>query len=114
LLSLYVEDAIEAIEKIQKFTRSLSSSEFESNDLVKDAVIRNFEVIGEACKKIPDPIRIQFDQIPWKSIIGLRNSLLHEYLGIDYSILYEITTNELQETKRNLQKCLIYLQSKQL
>ena len=113
ILSFYIQDALDAIKKIETFIEGQSLESFETNELVKDAVIRNFEVIGETVKRIPDDIRNEFPGIPWKSMVGLRNTLLHDYLGIDNSILYKIATDDIKKTKIEFQKCLKFLKDKE-
>lgn len=62
---------------------------FCKNDLVSDAVIRNFEVIGEASVHIPEKIKSKYSDIPWGKMKGMRNLVIHEYFGVDYSIIWK-------------------------
>lgn len=61
----------------------MTFTEFEKNRMVQDAVIRNFEIIGEAGSTIPKSIQDRFSQVPWRQIISMRNNLIHEYFGAD-------------------------------
>lgn len=79
---MYLEDIIECMDKIEQYIDGLSYEEFTKNSLVSDAVIRNLEVIGEASRSIPDEIMSYYPDISWKSMIGLRNILIHEYFGV--------------------------------
>lgn len=108
---MYLQDAIEAIDKIHLYIGALDLEEFQSNKMIVDAVIRNFEIIGEAEKRVPDHVRAKFPDIPWKSMVGLRNSVLHDYLGIDNSILYQLARHELHLTKTQFLACLSYVKS---
>nr|WP_281248203.1 HepT-like ribonuclease domain-containing protein [Seinonella peptonophila] len=72
-----------------------------------DAVVRNLEVIGEASKYIPEEIRQKYPQVPWKSMIGLRNILIHEYFGIDEQIIWEIVSQDFRETKPLIENILV-------
>ena len=110
-ISLYIEDMLASISKISDYITGMNYDDFESNGLVVDAVTRNLEIIGEATKRIPDTIRDTYPAIPWKSIIGLRNTVLHEYLGIDKEIIYKIITEDFRKTEIELKKCLTYLKS---
>jgi len=110
-ISFYVEDMLDAIEKIRLYIGTMDYEAFKSDNLIVDAVIRNLEVIGEAAKRIPDKVREKYPDMQWKSIVGLRNAVLHEYLGIDRSIIYKIVTEDFQKTEVELKKCLTYLQS---
>ncbi len=103
---LYIEDILESIQKIQKYTKSSSRSQFTKNTLVADAVARNLEIIGEASKRIPASIKNQIPSIEWKKIVGLRNMLIHEYSGIDRDIIWDIIEHKLPELKSSLSKFL--------
>ena len=70
--TLFIKDILTSIEKIQRYTSKLSFEEFSNNDMIIDAVIRNFEIIGEAVKKIPDEIKKQYPDIEWKESAGFR------------------------------------------
>jgi uncharacterized protein with HEPN domain len=96
---LYLEDILQAVDKIGRYTRNLNSKSFAQNDLVVDAVVRNLEIIGEASRNIPEEIRKQHADIPWSRMIGLRNIAIHEYFGVDLGIIWEIVTRNLPETK---------------
>jgi len=67
----------------------MTFAEFDKNMMALDAVIRNFEIIGEAGNHIPISIQNQYPQIPWKQIISMRNSLIHEYFGADNSVIWD-------------------------
>lgn len=96
---LYLEDILEAVEKIQRYIKGLTYDTFVKNDMAVDAVIRNLEIIGEAAKNLLQDIKDKYPDIPWKRMIGLRNIAVHEYFGVDLSIIWEIVTKNLPETK---------------
>ena len=81
--SVYLEDILEAIQKIQQYIEGLSINTFSRDSKTLDAVVRNLEVIGEATKRIPEEIRSKYPGIEWKKIAGLRDMLIHEYFGIN-------------------------------
>ncbi len=70
--------------------------------LVVDAVVRNFEILGEASKKIPTNIQDKYPEIPWKKMYGLRNLIALEYFGIDYGMIWEIAKNNLHQNREDL------------
>ena len=74
--------------------------------MVVDAVVRNFEIIGEAANNIPKEIREKYNDIPWKEIRGLRNLVAHEYFGVDKSIIWEIAKKDLPEIKPKIELLL--------
>lgn len=74
--------------------------------IVVDAVVRNFEIIGEASKKIPTDIQERYPEIPWRKMYGLRNLIAHEYFGIDYEMIWEIAKANLPQNRDDLQKII--------
>lgn len=86
---LFVEDILAAIEKIETYTLNLGYEEFAATSVVIDAVIRNFEVIGEAAKNIPKRIKNRYPEIPWKEAAGFRDVLIHNYFGIDIEAVWD-------------------------
>jgi uncharacterized protein with HEPN domain len=86
---LYLDDILEAIDKIERYTEGLNFEQFKKDDKTGDAVIRNFSVIGEAVKNIPPGVRKKYPDIPWKIIAGMRDKLVHEYFGIRYDVVWE-------------------------
>lgn len=86
---LFVADILESIESIIEFTKDLNLETFSQNKMVKDAVVRNFEVIGEAAKNLPEKIKSKYSEIPWKEMAGMRDKVIHEYFGIDIDIVWQ-------------------------
>lgn len=101
---LRVEDALQSISYIIEDTKGMSYDEFEENRLVRQAVERNLEIIGEALNRIPDKIQEKYPEIPWREIIGMRNFVIHQYFQVAQDIEWDIITNELGDLKENLTK----------
>jgi uncharacterized protein with HEPN domain len=89
----YIDHIIDCIRKIKKFSSGLEFNDFKTNELVQDAIIRNIEIIGEASKKISSDTKQAYSNIPWKEIAGMRDKLIHDYLGIDIKVIWK-TINE--------------------
>lgn len=87
---LLVEDIIDSSNKILEYTQDLSFEEFTNDSKTIGAVIRNFEIIGEAANRLPDDYKDAHLNIDWHRIRGFRNRIVHDYFGIDYSIVGEI------------------------
>jgi uncharacterized protein with HEPN domain len=79
---LYMDDILESCRKILRFTEGMSFQEFERDVKTQDAVIRNFEVIGEAANHLPGEIKSLYHDIEWSKIIRFSNVLIHEYFGV--------------------------------
>lgn len=69
--------------------------DFEKDDKTIDAVVRNLEVIGEASRNIPESIKVRYQGVYWKGVVGLRNRIIHEYFGVDLKIIWHIIKEEL-------------------
>jgi uncharacterized protein with HEPN domain len=96
----------EASEKILKYTKGLSFEEFLTDDKTIDAVVRNFEIIGEASLRIDEDFRLENPQIEWKKLRGFRNRIVHDYFGIDYEIVWSILSEDLEELIFELEQLL--------
>jgi len=101
---MYFDDIITSIERIFEYTQGLDFSGFKRDYKTVDAVIRNFEIIGEAAKNIPDGIKEQYPDVPWFEMYSLRNRISHTYFGIDYEIIWDIISNYLPDNKSQIEK----------
>jgi uncharacterized protein with HEPN domain len=101
-----LSDVIEAIDKIMLYTADMDFEDFARNDLVKDAVARNFTIIGEASSRVEDSFREQYPDVEWQKIRGLRNRVVHDYVGIDYRILWMIREENLPDFKVQIEKII--------
>lgn len=87
---LLIQDIIESAQKILEYTKGMTYEEFRSDSMRVDAVIRNFEVIGEAANRLPEDVKDQMPEIDWHKIRGFRNRVAHDYMGINYFIVWQI------------------------
>jgi len=92
---LLVQDMLESAERIVKYTDSYTFEDFVNDDKTIDAVIRNFEIIGEAASRVHPDFQIQNPEIPWQKLKGYRNRLIHEYFGVDFQIVWDIIIDDL-------------------
>lgn len=104
---IYLEDMLLSMERIEEYTKGMNFQQFKMNYLVVDAVVRNFEIIGEASNKIPKQIQEKYPEIPWSKMYGLRNLIAHEYFGIDYEMIWEISKNNLPGNRNNLAEIIL-------
>ena len=99
---LLLNDIFEAIETIEEYVQSFNEETFYRDRKTKDAVVRNFEIIGEAAKQVSSEIKMQYREIEWREIGDLRNKIIHEYFGVDYVLLWEIIQLDLPSLKQKI------------
>lgn len=92
---LRIEDILESVEKIGRFTKDMSLEDFTGDEKTVDAVVRNISVIGEAARHVPEEIRERYPDVPWSEMRGMRNVVVHEYASVSIPIVW-------QTAKRNL------------
>ncbi|TGE31120.1 DUF86 domain-containing protein [Desulfosporosinus sp. Sb-LF] len=95
---VFLQNILECIVKIETYTSS-GREEFMRSDLIQDAVIRNLEIVGEATKRVSQGIKEQHQEIPWRQMAGLRDVLIHDYMGISLKIVWNVVQNELPQLK---------------
>ena len=100
---MYFDDILIAIDRIFEYTQGYDFETFKRDYKTVDAVIRNFEIIGEAAKNIPVEIKEQYPNVPWNEMYSLRNRISHAYFGIDYVIIWDIITNYLPQNKSEIE-----------
>ena len=97
---------LEAIDAIQSFMGDMEYSQFVKDDKTVSAVIRKFEIIGEATKKLDRSITDQKPNVPWKKMAGMRDRLIHDYFGVDLHLLWKTYQNEIPILKNEIQSLL--------
>jgi uncharacterized protein with HEPN domain len=95
----FLQDILEAIGAVERFLAGVSFEEFVQNEEKIFAVEKAMEIIGEAVKNLPDSLRSQYPEIPWKNIAGMRDKLVHEYWGTDVNILWRTAQQRVPELK---------------
>lgn len=103
---MYLEDIQLSIVRISEYIQDMDFSSFKKDYKTVDAVIRNFEIIGEASKNIPEKIKEKYSSIPWKEMYYLRNKVSHEYFGIDYEIIWDVAVNYLPDNKIEIDRII--------
>jgi uncharacterized protein with HEPN domain len=101
---LLLQDILDAISRIESYTRGYTQQAFMSDSKTADAVVRNFEIIGEAANRIPEEIRELHTEVNWHRVRGLRNRLVHDYMGVDNAIVWAIVENDLDDLKSQVSR----------
>lgn len=91
----YLEDVLEAIRRIQLYTKEFGWDDFIEDIRTQDAVVRNLEIIGEATKHVSDEFRTRYPHISWKDLAGVRDKLIHHYFGVNNEIVWQIIEDDL-------------------
>ena len=76
------------------------------DEVMKRAVVRSLEIIGEATKKIPADVKVKWDTVQWKNIAGMRDKLIHDYVGVDYTIVWDVIKNRIPDLAIQIQRIL--------
>ncbi|WP_340103962.1 HepT-like ribonuclease domain-containing protein [Rhodohalobacter sp. 8-1] len=85
---VYVLHIIDSIDQIVEYTDQIHRDEFKENRLIQDAVVRNFEIIGEAAKNISNRTREKYSYIPWEQMAGMRDKLIRNYMSVDLNAVW--------------------------
>jgi len=91
---VYLDHIREAIERITAYS-AVGREEFFRNRMAQDAVIRNFEIIGEAVKRLSDDLKDRRPDVPWRRVAGFRNVLIHDYMNVDAEEVWNVIETHL-------------------
>lgn len=91
----FLIDILEAGERIARYITDLEYEDFLASQLVRDAVMRNLQIIGEAVKRLTPALKAGHPDLPWREMAGLRDRVVHDYFGIDYEIVWNVIAEEL-------------------
>ncbi len=87
---------------ILSVSKDLSKEEFLIDETLKRALVRSLEIIGEATKKIPVDFKLTWNTIQWKNMAGMRDRLIHDYIGVDYSIVWDVIKNKIPDLQTQI------------
>lgn len=104
---LYLAHIAEAIQRTIAYTADLSYEQFLGDTMVQDAVLRNFQVIGEATKKLSTAIRHTHPDLPWREMAGMRDKIVHEYFGINLQIVWDVAHQDMPRLLPQIEAILL-------
>ena len=87
-------------------SKGITKEEFLNDETLKRAVVRSLEIIGEATKKIPADFKIKWNNVKWKEMAGMRDRLIHDYMGVNYSIVWDVIINKIPELCQQVVKVI--------
>ena len=103
---IFLEHILDSIGAIEEYTKNIGEDEFCAARKTVDAVVRNIEIIGEAVKNLSTGFKNKAPHIPWKKIAGMRDNLIHEYFGVNKSLVWEVVKKDLPELKKEIELLL--------
>ena len=101
--TIYLNHIIDCINKIKIYTEGMNQDDFLNNSLVQDGVIRNLEIVGEATKQLDQDFRLKYPQIEWKKIAGMRDKLIHAYIGVDLWAVWGVIEKIIPDFDKQIQ-----------
>jgi uncharacterized protein with HEPN domain len=102
--SALIGDMLKCIRRLQEYTSNISFDQFTFNFMIVEACLYNIQIIGEAVSKLPEDVKEAELQIPWASIKGMRNRLIHDYIGTDLLLVWNVIKNELPTFENDLER----------
>jgi len=103
---LYADDIIESCGKVRRFIAGMSYEAFVADELTRDAVIRNLEVIGEAAKNLPDEVISKVPEVEWRKVRGMRDVIAHGYFGLDMKVVWDTAKTKLDELETAVRRTM--------
>ena len=101
-----LEDILYSIQRILEYTHAMSFEKFSKSRVTQDAVVRTFQILGEATKKLPAVFKQRHSQVPWSKVARFRDKLIHHYSGVNYDIVWEIIEKSLPELYKQIKQIL--------
>jgi len=102
----YLRHILDETEYLLSQREGLSKELFLGDDTLKRAFVRSLEIIGEASKKVPSEMKQRYSRVDWRAVAGMRDRLIHDYLGVDYEIVWDVVENKIPVLRRDIGEIL--------
>lgn len=102
----YIRHIYDECSYVLRATKDISKDDFLDDETLKRAIVRSLEIIGEATKKVPADFKVKWSSIQWKNMAGMRDRLIHDYMGVNYSIVWDVAKNKIPELETQIKKVL--------
>lgn len=102
--SVYTRHILDAISTIEKYSKDINFEGFSKDTLLQDGIIRQLEIVGEASKRLSKNFRNSYNDIPWEDICGMRDKLIHDYLGVDLKAVWQAVKEDIPDLKKRLEE----------
>jgi uncharacterized protein with HEPN domain len=103
---IYLTHILESVELIESYVAGIDLPAFAEDQEKQDAVVRRIEIMGEAVKNLPDDLRKANPHVPWPRIAGMRDKVIHDYMGVDAELVWTVATTLLGQLKNDVQVIL--------
>lgn len=101
--TVYLKDIIDSIDHIEKYVKDSTLKQFEEDEYMQDAVIRRFQIIGEATKRLPEEFKLNHPNIKWRHATGMRDVLIHDYNEVNFDRLWKTITEDLPLLRKQIE-----------
>ncbi|MCK4905602.1 DUF86 domain-containing protein [bacterium] len=103
---VYLKHILDAISEIEEYIENVNHEKFLATRIIQNAVIRQFEIIGEATRRLSEELRQKYKVLPWKEMAGMRDKLIHDYFGVDLEAVWDTATKDIRVLKDEIKNIL--------